>query len=59
MVLAIISHTEHYVDSAGNIVGWGATIREVNHVASIFDKVYHVAPLYDGKAPSGMLIWRL
>lgn len=57
MVLAIISHTEHYVDSAGNIVGWGATIREVNHVASIFDKVYHVAPLYDGKAPSGMLTY--
>lgn len=57
MVLAIISHTEHYVDSAGNIVGWGATIREVNHVASIFDKVYHVAPLYNGKAPSGMLTY--
>lgn len=54
MKLAIISHTEHYIDSNGRVVGWGATVREINHVASLFDMVYHVAPLHEGNAPLGM-----
>tara|TARA_B100001250_G_scaffold413708_1_gene448739 strand:- start:2888 stop:4012 length:1125 start_codon:yes stop_codon:yes gene_type:complete len=44
--LAIISHTEHYYNSNGYIVGWEPTIREINNFTKIFDLVYHVAPLY-------------
>ena len=30
MILAIISHTQHYKDKNGTIVGWGATVRELD-----------------------------
>lgn len=55
MILAIISHTEHFKDANGQIVGWGATVREINHLTEIFEKVIHIAPLYEGKQPAGML----
>lgn len=51
MNLAIISHTEHYIDNQGQIVGWGATIREINYLARLFDKIYHIAPLHPEDAP--------
>ena len=44
--LMIISHTPHYYNKDGNIVGWEPTIREINHLLSIFDTIYHIAPLY-------------
>ena len=46
--LVVISHTEHYFNPNGEIVGWEPTIREINHFSTIFDIVYHVAPLYSG-----------
>lgn len=55
MTLAIISHTEHYIDSNGQIVGWGATVRELNNLIKVFDKVIHIAPLHTGTVPAGML----
>lgn len=55
MILAVISHTEHYLLSDGTLVGWGATVRELDHLTEVFEKVIHVACLYDGTAPSGML----
>ncbi len=54
MKLAIISHTEHYRHN-DQIVGWGATIREINHLATIFDDIYHVAVLHEGEAPASSL----
>src|SRR5690554_7114217 len=55
MKLAIISHTEHYSDADGNIVGWGPTISEINHLARDFDMIYHVAFLYEGSpSPSAL-----
>jgi glycosyltransferase involved in cell wall biosynthesis len=50
--LAIISHTEHYRDSTGRIVGWGSTVREIDHLAVDFDKILHVAVLHEGEAPA-------
>ena len=44
--LTIISHTEHYKNVNGEIVGWEPTVREINHLSNIFDLVYHVAPFY-------------
>jgi len=55
MKLAIISHTEHYKDGKGNIVGWGPTITEINHLAKDFEKIYHVAFFHDCEAPPSSL----
>ncbi len=54
MILAIISHTPHYIKD-GKIVGWGATVREVNHLTKLFDEIYHLAPLHDEPAPDSSL----
>jgi len=51
MKLAIISHTEHYKTKDGEIVGWGPTITEINHLVSRFDKIYHVAFFHEEEPP--------
>ncbi|WP_051205417.1 glycosyltransferase family 4 protein [Salinimicrobium xinjiangense] len=51
MILAIISHTAHYRTSDGRIVGWGPTVAEIDHLSSIFEKIYHVAFLHKEDAP--------
>ena len=51
MKLAIISHTEHYRMAGDKIVGWGPTVREINHLLTIFDEIWHVAVLNNGYAP--------
>ena len=52
--LTIISHTPHYKNN-GLIFGWGPTVREINHLRSVFDKIYHVAPLYKGVHPDSFI----
>lgn len=54
MRLLIVSHTAHY-ERDGVIVGWGPTVREIDHLSSLFDEVVHVAPLHAGAAPAGAL----
>jgi glycosyltransferase involved in cell wall biosynthesis len=56
MKLAIISHTPHYKRD-GEIVGWGPTIREIDHLTEIFDKIYHLAPIHDEDAPESSLAY--
>lgn len=56
-VLVIISHTEHYLNDEHRIVGWGSTVREVDEMATLFDKVIHVACLYKGKSPAGLSLY--
>lgn len=51
MKLAIISHTEHYKAKNGEIVGWGPTITEINHLIDRFEKIYHVAFLHEKEPP--------
>jgi len=53
--LAIISHTEHFHDAQGCIVGWGPTVRELNHLLGVFDEIWHVAVLHKGEAPASAL----
>lgn len=55
MKLAIISHTLHYKKPNGDIVGWGPTITEINHLMAIFDEIYHVAVLSEELAPNSAL----
>ncbi|MBS2099070.1 glycosyltransferase [Carboxylicivirga linearis] len=46
MKLVIISHTEHYINDVGRIVGWGSTVNEINHLLDVFEEVIHCAPFY-------------
>ncbi len=55
MKLAVISHTEHYRDAQGRIVGWGPTVRELNHLLELFEEIWHVAVLHEGEAPPSAL----
>jgi hypothetical protein len=59
MKLVIISHTEHYISSDGAVVGWGPTVREIDHLTQLFDIVYHCAPLYKGQAPQSALPYKM
>ena len=55
MKIAIISHTEHYIDSSGKIKGWGPTIKEINKLASVTNSIVHIAPLHKTTAPKSAL----
>jgi len=54
MNLLIISHTPHYLDQ-GQIFGWGPTVREIDHLATLFTEVEHLAPLHSGLPPASAL----
>jgi glycosyltransferase involved in cell wall biosynthesis len=43
--LVIISHTPHYMKD-NQIVGWAATVKEIDALSHLFDQVIHVAPLH-------------
>jgi glycosyltransferase involved in cell wall biosynthesis len=58
MKLCIISHTEHYKDSKGNLVGWGPTITEINHLTEVFDEIFHVAMFYEETPPLSALPYK-
>jgi len=45
--LTIISHTRHYRNPDGSIVGFGSTVTEINHLLDVFDEIIHVAVLLD------------
>lgn len=55
MKLLIISHTEHYKNSSGVTVGWSPTVNEINHLASDFESITHIAMLHDGTPPKSTL----
>ena len=54
MNLLIISHTPHYLHE-GQVVGWGPTVREIDHLATLFERVTHLGVLYDEAAPKSSL----
>jgi glycosyltransferase involved in cell wall biosynthesis len=53
--LVIISNMAHYRRADGTIVGHGATARELDALATLFDDVRHVACLHDEPAPGDAL----
>lgn len=53
--LAIISHTEHYEDADGTIYGLGSTVTEINHLLKVFDHIYHLGMLHEGRVPASAL----
>lgn len=42
----------------GQIVGWGSTVREIDHLAALFDEVVHIAPLHPEPDPGSSLPYR-
>lgn len=54
MRLLIVSHMPHYVRN-GEIVGWGPTAQEIDHLSRFFDEVTHIACLHPGPAPPSSL----
>jgi glycosyltransferase involved in cell wall biosynthesis len=54
MKLLVISHTPHY-KKQNKIVGWGPTMRELDHLSSLFSSVVHLAPLHPDSAPQSSL----
>jgi len=57
MRLLIISHTPHFWRE-GQLVGWGATIREIDELATLFHSVTHIAPVYPQAAPDSAMAYR-
>jgi len=55
--LLVVSHTAHYRDGA-SLLGLGPTVREIDHLATLFEEVRHLAPLHDGKPPESALPYR-
>ena len=54
MRLLIISQMSHY-QRGNQIVGWGPTVHEIDHLAQIFDEIRHIACLHTETAPSSAL----
>lgn len=50
MRLLVVSHTPHFRRD-GQVVGFGPTVRELDRLAGLFDRLVHLAPLYD-RAPA-------
>lgn len=57
MKLVIISHTPHYRRN-GELVGWGPTIREIDEISEMFDRVVHIAPSHGQHAPESALRYK-
>jgi glycosyltransferase involved in cell wall biosynthesis len=55
--LLVVSHTAHYIRD-GEPVGWGATVRELDHLAKEFERVRHIAFLHPGPGPASALAYR-
>lgn len=54
MRLLIVSHTPHFRQGR-SFVGWGATVREIDHLATLFDEIVHLAPVHTGSPPGSSL----
>ena len=50
--MVVISHTEYHRTADGSLVGFGPTVRELDHLATLSSQLVHVAPLHAGP-PTG------
>lgn len=55
MNLLIVSAMPHYIDANQQIVGWGPTVEEITHLASLFDHITHIGVLYPCSPPNSSL----
>ena len=54
MRLLVISNMSHYLRD-DEVVGWGPTVQEIDHLATLFDEVRHIACLHPEPAPASAL----
>jgi glycosyltransferase involved in cell wall biosynthesis len=54
MRLLVISHMPHHMRD-GVVVGWGPTARELDRLATRFERVRHIACLHPGPAPASSI----
>jgi len=52
--MLIISNMAHYYRN-GQIVGWGPTVEEISHLATLFDSIRHLGCLHDTPAPDSAI----
>lgn len=52
--MVVVSHTPHHRRD-GVAVGFGPTVREIDHLATLCAELVHIAPLYDGPAPDSAI----
>lgn len=55
MKLLIVSNMSHHRRADGRIVGHGATVRELDHLATLFDEVRHIGCFHDDATPGSEL----
>lgn len=41
--LIVVSHTSHYCDSNGFLLGWAPTVNEINFLSSYWEEIVHIA----------------
>lgn len=58
MKLVVISNMAHYRSATGQIVGHGATARELDSLATLFTEVRHLACLHPESPPASALPYR-
>lgn len=56
MNLLIISGTAHYRKGA-TVTGWGPTVEEIDHLATLFSRVVHIAPLHASRPSAATLAY--
>ena len=39
-------------------MGWGPTVRELDHLANLFDEIIHIAMLHTGPAPNSAIAYQ-
>ena len=54
-VCTIISHTPYCLKEDGITVGLGPTVQEIDYLATVFEKIYHCAPVYNYDPPRSYL----
>ncbi len=54
-ICTIISDTPYSKDKNGGLVGLDPTVEEIDHLCSLFKKIYHFAPLYNIDPPKSFV----
>ena len=54
-ICTIISETPYSIDKYGKLVGLDPTVEEIDHLGSLFKKIYHFAPLYNIDPPKSFI----
>ena len=54
-ICTIISDTPYSRDQNGELVGLDPTVEEIDHLGSLFKKIYHFAPFYNIHPPKSFV----